>query len=137
MSSTNLLNTKIMNNLLKNTTFTPPTTLYAALFTTSPNVSGTGGIEVSTSSTGYARVPIVSSSANWSGPDAALAYVTINETTFGVPTANWGTVVGVGFYSASTGGDLYFVSSLVTARTINSGEGAPKFVAGAIKINPA
>lgn len=136
MSSTNLLLTRQMNYLIRGATFTPPSSLYVALFTTPPTIDGTGGIEVSQSSTGYARVPVQSIAGNWSGPDANLLYSNVNDIVFGVPTGNWGTVTAIGMYSASTGGDLFFVANLTTARTIGNGEGAPKFAAGSFKFSP-
>lgn len=134
--STNLLLTKQMNEILKSETFTKPTNLYIALFTTAPNASGTGGIEVSTSSSGYARIAVPRDSANWAGPDSSLSYTNINDIVFGTPIANWGTVTAVGVFTEQTGGDLLFVNSLTTSRTINNGEGAPRFVAGNLKFSP-
>jgi hypothetical protein len=136
MASTDTLLAKQMNSLLKGTTFTPPSTLYIALYTTPPNISGTGGVEVSLSSTGYARVAVPSNSSNWVGPDSNMSYQTVNEVVFGVPVANWGTVTAVGLLTAAVGGELYFVGNLITPRTIGAGEGAPKFAAGNLKFSP-
>ena len=125
-----------MNFLLKGATFAQPSTLYIALFTSPPLVSGTGGIEVSLSSTGYARVPIQCNSSNWIGPDSNMLYQTVNDVVFNVPTGNWGTVTAIGLFTAPTGGDLYFIGNLATPRSVSAGEGAPKFAAGNLKFSP-
>ena len=51
---TDYLEDKIMKHVFTNTSFTSPTTLYAALYTVAPSDTG-GGTEVSTSGTAYAR----------------------------------------------------------------------------------
>lgn len=136
MASTDILMSRQMSALLKGTAFTPASTLYVALFTSAPTTAGTGGVEVSLSATGYSRVAVPCNSSNWSGPDAQLSYQNVNDIVFGAPVANWGTITAVGLYTAQTGGELYFVSNLVTPRTVSSGEGAPKFAVGSLKFSP-
>jgi len=51
---------------------------------------------------------------------------------FPAPTANWGTVTDVGIWDAVTGGNLLYMATLTTSRTINNGDGAPSFSIGAL-----
>ena len=52
---------------------------------------------------------------------------------FPAPTANWGTVTDVGIWDAVTGGNLLYMATLTTSRTINNGDGAPSFAIGALQ----
>lgn len=117
-----------------------PTTLYVALFTVSPTDAG-GGTEVTGGS--YARVAVTSSLANWAGTQGAGTTAASsgtsgqtsnnNPVTFPSPTANWGTVVAVGVYDAATGGNLVAWGALTTGKTVNNGDAAPTFAAGALQ----
>lgn len=134
------LENKLVDWLLRGQTFTPPTTLYVALFTTADNDAGSARVEVSGGS--YARVAVTSSLANWAGTQAAGSTVastgntgtTSNNgaVTFAAPTANWGSVVGFGIFDASTGGNELFYGALGTAKTVNNGDAAPSFAAGSL-----
>lgn len=113
------LSTYLSNALLDHAfgegAYTEPTT-YCALFTTNPSMpAGSGGVEVSGGS--YARVAL-------SGlMSAASAESITNGSTITFPTAtgSWGTVVGVGIYDASSGGNLLMAGPLTTSQTVNSG----------------
>lgn len=116
-----------------------PTSLYVGLFTTNPTDTG-GGTEVSGGS--YARVTVASSTTNWAGTQSAGSTAASSGTggttsnngaiTFPAPTANWGTVTGFGVFDASTSGNLLFYAALTTNKTINNGDAAPSFAAGAL-----
>ncbi len=118
---------------------TGPTNLYVALLTAAPSDTG-GGTEVSGGS--YARVTVASSLANWAGTQSAGSTTTStgtggttsnnNAITFPAPTANWGTVTHVGIYDASSGGNLVAQAALTTSKTVNNGDAAPSFAAGAL-----
>lgn len=93
-TTSNWLHDKQLDFLLKNvTSWVPPASLYVALFTTVPALDGTGGVEVSTSGTNYARLQI-SATGGWVGPGAGAnrEYVNASDLTYNVPTANWGTI---------------------------------------------
>jgi hypothetical protein len=115
-------------NMWKGTAFTFPSTVYAALLTTVPSDdTGTGLVEVSTSGTAYARQAIVGSSG-WSiiAPVSGGSGTTPEQMsnaaviTFPTPTANFGTVVGIALYDASTAGNLLYWAS-ITSQVINTG----------------
>ena len=118
---------------------TGPTSLYVGLLTAAPSDTG-GGTEVSGGS--YARVTVASSMANWAGTQSAGSTTASSGTggttsnnntiTFPAPTANWGVVTHVGVYDASSGGNPMFSMALTVSKTINNGDAAPSYAAGAL-----
>jgi hypothetical protein len=129
----------LIDAFLRGQTYTMPATTYVALTTTTPSDSSCG-TEVSGGS--YARVAVTSSLANWAGTQSTGSTTAStgtggttsnnNTITFPAPTANWGTVVGFCVFDASTSGNLLFYSTLTTSKTINNGDAAPSFAAGAL-----
>lgn len=140
-TTSNYMHDSQMGFLLNNVTWdlSAITSLYVALFTTVPALDGSGGVEVSTSSTGYARVAIARTappSAKWTGPSGSnREYSNIEDLQFAVPTANWGTITGCGLYTASTGGNLICVATLSTNKVVSLGDGAPKILAGQLRLS--
>lgn len=139
-SMTDYLENKVVDWLFRGVAFTPPTTWYVGLLTAAPSDS-TGGTEVSGGS--YARVGLAASTANWAAtngagtttnPSSGTGGTTSNNSvlTFPAPTANWGVVTHLGLYDASTAGNLCFQVALTTSKTINNGDAAPSFAAGAL-----
>ena len=118
---------------------TGPTSLYVGLLTAAPSDTG-GGTEVSGGS--YARVTVASSMANWAGTQSAGSTTASSGTggttsnnntiTFPAPTANWGVVTHVGVYDVSSGGNPVFSMALTVSKTINNGDAAPSYAAGAL-----
>ena len=118
-----------------------PTSLFYALLTAAPADAG-GGTEVTGGS--YARVAVASSLANYAGTQAAASTTASSGTTgttsnngtitFPAPTANWGSVTHFGIYDATTAGNLLFFGALTIAKTVNNGDAAPAFAAGALTI---
>ena len=129
---------KAIDAILRGQTLGAPVTGYAALYTTCPTDS-TAGTEVTGGS--YARVAITSSLANWAGTQSAGSTTASSGTggttsnngviTFPAPTANWGVVTCWGILDASTAGNLWIYSALTTNKTVNNGDAAPSFAAGA------
>lgn len=118
MSKSNYLENKLLDLVFGGTTFTPPATLYIALYTSDPTDADTG-TEVSGGS--YARVAVTNNATNWpaaSGGQKSNA----NAITFAQATASWGTVTHVGIRDALTGGNLLYSGPLVTPRTVNNGD---------------
>ena len=109
----NYLENALINAVLRNTSYTSPTTVYVALFTSDPTDAGTG-TEVSGGS--YART-----SVTFGSPSNG---VTTNsaDVTFPTATASWGTVTHIGIYDASTSGNLLFHTPLDVSKTIDSGD---------------
>ena len=113
-SKSDFLENEVLDHVLGNAAYSAPATVYAALFTSSPSDAG-GGTEVATGS--YARVAITNNATNW---PAAAGGSKSNGTaiTFPTATANWGTIVAVGIFDASTGGNLLFWATLTNSRTV-------------------
>lgn len=119
---------------------TGPATLYISLFTAAPTDS-TAGTEVTGGS--YARVAVTSSLANWAGTQSAGSTTASSGTggttsnnnaiTFPTPSANWGTATHWGMHDAATAGNLLKYAALTASKTINNGDPAPSFAAGALQ----
>lgn len=135
-SMTDSLENKLIDFIFRGQSYTPPATWYVGLFTVIPTDS-TSGTEVTGGN--YGRVGVTSSLANWAGTQGAGTTVASSGTsgttsnnnpiTFPAPTANWGTVVALGLFTLSSGGDLEFFGALSVNKTINNGDPAPSFSA--------
>jgi hypothetical protein len=112
MSFSNYLETKVLDHVFGGTAYTAPSTLYLALYTADPSDTG-GGTEVSGG--GYARQTVAfTTSGNTTSNTAAVEYPTA--------TASYGTVVAVGVFDASTGGNLLAYAGLTTDKAIDTGD---------------
>lgn len=109
----NYLENALINAVLRNTSYTSPTTVYVGLFTNDPTDADVG-TEVTGGS--YARTA-VTFGAPTNGVSTNSA-----DVTFPTATASWGEVTHVGIYDASTAGNLLFHTGLDTAKTIDSGD---------------
>lgn len=132
------LESKLIDHILRATAYTAPVTTYVGLLTAAPSDTG-GGTEVTGGS--YARVGVTSGTAAWNntqgnttGASSGTDGTTENAAaiTFPAPTANWGVVTSFGVYDAASGGNLLFYANLTTSKTINNGDAAPSFAAGAL-----
>ena len=141
----NYLENKLVDHIFRGQSFSAPTNLYVALFTAAPDDAG-NGTEVSTTNTGYARVTVACSLANWAGTQSAgsttassgTGGVTSNNAaiTFPTPTggANWGLVTHFGIFDASTNGNLLFHGALTASKNVNQGDPAPSFTAASLQL---
>jgi hypothetical protein len=112
----NYLENRLLEHSLGRTSFTMPTTVYAALYLVTPTEAG-GGTEVSGS--GYARI-----ATSW---NAAVNGAITNAADIRFPAAsgagaNWGTVVALGLLDASTSGNLLWYGPLSASVTVNTGD---------------
>jgi hypothetical protein len=112
-SFSDYMENQIINHMLRNQAYTPPSTLYVALYTVSPSDAG-GGTEVSGGS--YARQTVTFSVAS-SGSTSNSADITYPQA-----TADWGTIVAIGVLDASTGGNLIAWGALTANKTVNNGD---------------
>lgn len=126
---------QIRAHIFRTASFTKPTVLGIALFTAAPSDSG-GGTEVTGGS--YARVDRPPLDANWNAASSTDG-LTDNaaDIVFPAPTANWGLVTHFAIFDAISGGNLLFWGALTASKTINNGDPAPKFVAGALDVTLA
>jgi hypothetical protein len=126
-SKSNYLENAILNHVLGGQTYTPPATVYVALFTVAPDEAG-GGTEVSGG--GYSRVAVANNTTNWPTTTSGQKS-NANAITFPQATANWGTIVAWGLFDAATGGNLLYYGDVSPSRAVNSGDTA-QFAAGAL-----
>jgi len=112
-SFSDYMENQIINHMLRNQAYTPPSTLYVALYTVTPSDAG-GGTEVSGGS--YARQTVTFSAAS-SGSTSNSADITYPQA-----TADWGTIVAIGVLDASTGGNLIAWGALTANKTVNNGD---------------
>lgn len=109
----NYLENAVINAVLRNTSYTSPTTVYVGLYTTDPT-DADSGTEVSGGS--YART-----SVTFDAPSNGVTQNTA-DLTFPTATASWGTVTHIGLHDASSGGNLLFHTALDTSKAIDSGD---------------
>ena len=109
----NFLENALINATLRATTYTSPSTVYVALFTTDPTDANTG-TEVTGGS--YARTSVAFAAPS-NGASASSA-----DCTFPTCTSTWGTVSHIGIFDASTSGNLLYHTPLDTSKTIETGD---------------
>lgn len=109
----NYLENALINATLRNTSYTTPSVVYAALFTTDPTDAGTG-TEVSGGS--YARKAITFGAPS-NGASTNSAAVEFDQA-----TGNWGTITHFGIYDASSSGNLLYHGALTSSKTIQTGD---------------
>ena len=121
---TDFMENKIIDHMLRAQAYTPPATVYVALFTSAPRDAG-GGTEVSGGA--YARQAVTL--------DAAAGGASSNsaDITFPQATADWGTVTHLALMDALTGGNMLMHSPLDASKTVNNGD-TFKFEAGDLDV---
>jgi hypothetical protein len=130
---TDYLEGQILAHIHRTATFTKPTVLAVALYTAAPGeVAGTG-TEVTGGS--YARVSINPLDANWAAPVSGDGHTeNVGAITFPAPTASWGTINSFQILDATSAGNGLLYGSLTVAKTVNNGDAAPSFAAGALDV---
>ncbi len=106
------LENELLDHVFRNSAYTPPAAVYLALYTAAPTDAG-GGTEVSTG--GYSRQAITFGAAS----GGAIANTSAVE--FTASAANFGTIVAVGIFDASTSGNLLAWNE-ITSVVINEGD---------------
>jgi hypothetical protein len=121
---------ELIKHIFRTGSFTKPTVLAVGLLTASCSDSA-AGTEVTGGS--YARVQVNPADANWAaitGNNGTTSNV--SAITFPAPTANWGSVTHFAIYDATSSGNMLVCQALTTPKTINNGDAAPSFGAGAL-----
>lgn len=118
---------KVIAHLLGKRTLTVPDSYFIRLYTAMPDDAGTGG--TSPAGNGYTPLEVVNNTTNFiiNGDN-----IIENGVAFTFPPAsggNWGSIVGFGLWSASSGGNAWFINELENPVTINDGQ-IFKFEAG-------
>jgi hypothetical protein len=107
---------KIMNLAFGGAAYTFPATYYLAAMTAAPTDDG-GGTEVSGG--GYARVALASNTTVF--PTTTTQEKNLGSTaSFPEATSNWGSIVAIAIYDASSGGNLAGWTT-ITPQVINLG----------------
>lgn len=109
----NYLENKLLDHVLRSTSYTSPTTVYVGLYTSDPGDDNSG-----TECTGgaYAR-QILSVTTATDGIVTSSA-----DVTFPQATDSWGTISHIGLLDAITSGNLLMHTPLTTSRTIEAGD---------------
>ena len=108
---------KINDRLFGATAYTPPTTYYLGVSTTSVGANGTGATEPS--DTAYARVSIANLKTSF-GNSSNGVVSNIIQFQFPESLASWG-VIGYWFISDSlTGGNIWYRGSLTASKTVEA-----------------
>ena len=110
---TDFMENKIIDHMLRNQAYTPPATVYVALFTTATTDAG-GGTEVSGGA--YARQAVTLSAASGGASENSA------DITFPQATADWGTITHVALMDALTGGNMLMHTALDASKTVNNGD---------------
>jgi hypothetical protein len=109
------LEDKVLDHVFGGNAYTAPSTLYVALYTVAPTDTG-GGTEVSGG--GYVRK---TATFNVSGTNPTTASNTA-AIEYPTATANYGTVVAVGIFDASSSGNLLAYANLTTSKVVSTGD---------------
>jgi|TARA_B100001094_G_scaffold330061_1_gene394345 hypothetical protein len=115
MAFSDYLEDKVLEHVFGGNAFTAPSTLHVALFTVAPSDTG-GGTEVSGGA--YARQ---TATFNVSGTNPTEAS-NVASVEYPTATASYGTVLAVGVFDASSGGNLLAYSTLTTNKAIDTGD---------------
>lgn len=124
------LENKVLDHVFGGSDYTRPTTVYLALFVTSPNDDGNGGTEVVGNN--YSRVSIANNATNF---PAASGGTKSNGSLLVFPTASgtWGTITSFGLYDQSSGGNLLYFGNLTASKFVAINE-TVSFQVGALVI---
>lgn len=134
-AASDFLEGEILKHLLRTGSWTKPTVIAVALFTAAPGETG-GGTEVTGGS--YARVQVNPLDANWAAPAGGNGLSdNVSAIVFPAPSANWGSVTHMALMDAASGGNLLVYAALSQAKTVNNGDPAPQFNAGALDVTVA
>ena len=109
------LEDKVLKHVFAGSAYTAPSTLYVALYTVAPTDTG-GGTEVSGGA--YAR-QTAAFSVSGTDPTTASNSAAIEYPT---ATANYGTVVAVGIFDASSSGNLMAYANLTSSKVVSTGD---------------
>lgn len=128
MNMSNYLAAKLLNGVFRGQSYTFPTTVYVALYTSDPTKNDTGQ-EVTGG--GYVRTAVVFGAPVLENGKQVIRNSA--DVVFPVAETDWGTVTHVGIRDAATGGNLLYFGALNVPRTILSGD-RMRFLTGAIEL---
>jgi hypothetical protein len=116
------LGNALLDHMLGGPDFTPPATLYFALFVSSTEVSGNG----------YVRKAVTNDTTNFPLASGGTKVLNVAQE-FATPSGSWGSIDEVRIFDAASSGNLLFSKALTTPRTV--GLNSPcRFSAGALTL---
>lgn len=121
---------RLLDRNFGGTAYTPPTTYYFGLSTTTLQIDGTGATEPSGGA--YARVGLTNDKTNW-GTASNAALTNTAAVTFVESTASWGTITYVFMSDALTSGNVWWFDVLTPSRSVASAT-TVLFAIGAISV---
>lgn len=133
-SKSDFLEKELLDHVIGAATYTPPATLYFALFTSGPNDAG-GGVEVSTSGTGYARSAVTNNATNFPAATGSSPSLKTNAVAVVFPApvgSNWGTITHFAVFDAASAGNLLYWGALDASKVVNAGDAQPQFNPGSL-----
>lgn len=107
----NYLENKLLDHFLGTASYTMPSTVYLALYTSAPTDSG-GGTEVTGGSYVRKAITFTSASSGSASNDSNVDFTNMPACT----------VVAVGIFDASTSGNLLAYGSLTANKTLDAGD---------------
>jgi hypothetical protein len=137
---TNFSKNLLLDHLLRTASWSKPSALWWALFTTAPDETAASGIEVAIAG-GYGRVQLSPSDANYTatqggntGASSGSSGLSSNSLViqYAAPATNWGNAVAIAAMTASTAGSMYAWAPLQPAFQINAGDIAPAVPIGSL-----
>ncbi|MED0766006.1 hypothetical protein P4S83_01825 [Aneurinibacillus thermoaerophilus] len=117
MAMSNYLETAVLN-LLRGVSFTPPTTVYIALYINDPTDADIG---TEVTAVDYARQKITFGEPT-QGADGKATIANDIEIAFPKAGTDWGTITHIGFRDAATGGNLLYYGALANPKKIDAGD---------------
>ncbi|MCP4213922.1 MAG: hypothetical protein GY765_04655 [bacterium] len=133
MAYVNALKDLVIDHIFGSVDYTPLTTWYIGLSTTTP--TDAGGNITEPGAGAYARVTQTNNQTNF--PDATNGVKNNGAViTFPKATASWGTVTHFVMYDAASSGNAWAWGALTASKTIDTDD-TPSFAIGAITITSA
>lgn len=123
----NYLENALINGTLRASSYTAPSTVYVALFTSDPTDAGSG---TECSGSAYVR-----QSASFAAPSNG-ASTTSADIQFPQAGGSWGTITHFGIFDASSSGNLLYHGALTVSKTIDTGD-VFKIAAGSLTVTLA
>ena len=109
----NYLENKLLDHVLRGTSYTSPTTVYMGLYTSDPGEDNTG-TEVAGGSYARQEVSVTTASGGIVTSSADIQ--------FPQATGDWGSVSHIGLLDAVTSGNLLMYTPLTTTKLIETGD---------------
>jgi len=124
---------ELLDHVLRNEAYTPPTSVWIALFTADNGLEG-GIITGEVAGGAYARMEIGGASGrSFIVADAGGATENTEDVIWVTASADWGTVVYMAIMDASSAGNVLYHGQLTLAKTVNNGD-TFKFNAGDLDV---